>query len=174
MADEYIRLDITINVIDNLINEAATGTMARTLLKAKEAIYNQQRYVIDVQSVGHGHRVYDKVEAENRIALDEAISILQEQLKDYNRDWENEICRAEREDSHRHLEQQLKWLTDLKRFYDLIEAYKAELNGWKEDPLGIIAEECRTRSCVLCQWVEKCPFAGKYEYHPEDWRTENG
>lgn len=54
MADEYIRLDTTINVIDNLINEAATGTMARTLLKAKEAIYNQQRYVIDVQSVKHG------------------------------------------------------------------------------------------------------------------------
>lgn len=51
MADEYIRLDTTIIAIDNLINEAATGTMARTLFEAKDTIYNQQRYVIDVQPV---------------------------------------------------------------------------------------------------------------------------
>lgn len=51
MADEYIRLDTTIIAIDSLINEAATGTMARTLFKAKDMIYNQQRYAIDVQPV---------------------------------------------------------------------------------------------------------------------------
>ena len=51
MADEYIRLDTTIIAIDNLINEAATGTMARTLFKAKDTIYNQQRYFTDVQPV---------------------------------------------------------------------------------------------------------------------------
>ena len=51
MADEYIRLDTTIIAIDNLINEAATGTMARTLFKAKDTIYNQQRYVVDAQPV---------------------------------------------------------------------------------------------------------------------------
>ena len=54
MADEYIRLDTTIVAIDNLINEAATGTMVRTLFKAKDTIYNQQRYVMDVQPVKHG------------------------------------------------------------------------------------------------------------------------
>lgn len=54
MDDEYIRLDTTIIAIDNLINEAATGTMARTLFKAKDTIYNQQRYVIDVQPVRRG------------------------------------------------------------------------------------------------------------------------
>lgn len=54
MADEYIRLDTTIIAIENLINEAATGTMARTLFKAKDTIYNQQRYVIDVQPVKRG------------------------------------------------------------------------------------------------------------------------
>lgn len=51
MADEYIRLDTTIIAINNLINEAATGTMTRTLFKAKDTIYNQQRYFIDVQPV---------------------------------------------------------------------------------------------------------------------------
>ena len=51
MADEYIRLDTTIIAIDNLINEAATGTMARTLFKAKDTIYSQQRYFTDVQPV---------------------------------------------------------------------------------------------------------------------------
>jgi len=49
MDDEYIRLDTTIVAIDNLINEAATGTMVRTLFKAKDTIYNQQRYVMDPQ-----------------------------------------------------------------------------------------------------------------------------
>jgi predicted Zn-ribbon and HTH transcriptional regulator len=54
MADEYIRLDTTIIAIDRLINEAATGTMARTLFKAKDTLYSQQRYVIDVQPVKRG------------------------------------------------------------------------------------------------------------------------
>jgi hypothetical protein len=54
MDDEYIRLDTTIIAIDNLINEAATGTMARTLFKAKDTLYSQQRYVIDVQPVKRG------------------------------------------------------------------------------------------------------------------------
>lgn len=137
--------------------------------EAKLYIANQH----ELQPVELGHWVDVKMEAENKIALDAAISILQEQLKDYNRDWENEICRAEREDGRRDLEQQLKWLTDLKRFYDLIRWYKAELNGWKKDPFSIIAEECRTKSCKFCQWEEKCPYAGKFEYHPEDWRAEN-
>ena len=61
MADEYIRLDTTIIAIDNLINEAATGTMARTLFKAKDTIYNQQRYVIDVQPVRRGKWIGDEV-----------------------------------------------------------------------------------------------------------------
>lgn len=65
-------------------------------------------------------------------------------------------------------------LSNMKETLALIRTLKAELNGWKEDPFGIIAEECRTRSCKLCHWEEKCPYAGKYEYHPEDWRTENG
>ena len=60
MADELIKLDTTIIAIDNLINEAATGTMARTLFKAKDTIYNQQRYVIDVQPVKHGKWKYYK------------------------------------------------------------------------------------------------------------------
>lgn len=51
MADEYIRLDTTIIAIDHLINEAATGTMARTLFKAKDVIYSQQKYATDVQPV---------------------------------------------------------------------------------------------------------------------------
>ncbi len=55
MADEYIRLDTTIIAIDKLINEAATGTMARTLFKAKDTLYSQQRYVIDVQPVKRGY-----------------------------------------------------------------------------------------------------------------------
>lgn len=54
MADEYIRLDTTIIAIDRLINEAATGTMARTLFKAKDTLYSQQRYVIDVKPVRRG------------------------------------------------------------------------------------------------------------------------
>ena len=54
MPEEYIRLDTTAIAIDNLINEAATGTVARALFKAKDTIYDQQRYVIDVQPVRHG------------------------------------------------------------------------------------------------------------------------
>ena len=65
-------------------------------------------------------------------------------------------------------------LSNMKEALASIRTLKAELNGWKEDPFGIIAEVCRTRSCKLCQWEEKCPYAGKYEYHPEDWRAENG
>ena len=61
MADEFIKLDTTIIAIDNLINEAATGTMARTLFKVKDTIYNQQRYVIDVQPAKRGRWI-----AENR------------------------------------------------------------------------------------------------------------
>lgn len=64
MNDEYIRLDTTIIAIDNLINEAATGTMARTLFKAKDTIYNQQRYVIDVQPVNQWISVEDKLPIE--------------------------------------------------------------------------------------------------------------
>ena len=55
MADEYIRLDTTIMGIDGLINEAPTGSQARTLLCAKDMIYDQQRYVSDVQPVKCGH-----------------------------------------------------------------------------------------------------------------------
>lgn len=54
MDDEYIRLDTTIIAIDNLINEAATGTMARTLFKAKDTIYKQQRYVSEMKPVKRG------------------------------------------------------------------------------------------------------------------------
>ena len=64
MADEYIRADTTINAIDNLINEAATGTMARTLFNAKDAIYNQQRYLLPVDrwiSVDDRLPEYDKI-----------------------------------------------------------------------------------------------------------------
>lgn len=54
MVDEYIRLDTTIMGIDGLINEAPTGSQARALYCAKDMIYDQQRYVIDVQPVKHG------------------------------------------------------------------------------------------------------------------------
>ena len=54
ISDEYIRLDTTIIAIDRLINEAATGTMARTLFKAKDTLYSQQKYAIDVQPVKRG------------------------------------------------------------------------------------------------------------------------
>lgn len=61
MADEYIRLDTTIIAIDNLINEAATGTMARTLFKAKDTIYSQQRYFTDVQPINQWISVKDRL-----------------------------------------------------------------------------------------------------------------
>ena len=54
MVDEYIRLDTTSMAIDSLINEAATGSIARALFNAKDVICRQQRYVIDVQPVKHG------------------------------------------------------------------------------------------------------------------------
>ena len=54
MADEYIRLDTTIVAIDNFINEAATGSIARALFNAKDVIYSQQRYSADVQPLKHG------------------------------------------------------------------------------------------------------------------------
>jgi hypothetical protein len=54
MDDEYIRLDTTIIAIDNLINEAATGSIARALFNAKDVIYSQQRYSADVQPVKRG------------------------------------------------------------------------------------------------------------------------
>lgn len=56
MADEYIRLDTTIITIDKLISEAATGSIARALFNAKDVIYRQQRYVIDVQPVVYAHK----------------------------------------------------------------------------------------------------------------------
>ena len=54
MVDEYIRLDITIMGIDGLINEAPTGSQARALLCAKDLIYDQQRYVSEMQPVKRG------------------------------------------------------------------------------------------------------------------------
>ena len=64
MNDEYIRLDTTIIAIDHLINEAATGTMARTLFKAKDAIYSQQKYAADVQPVNQWISVDDRLPEE--------------------------------------------------------------------------------------------------------------
>ena len=54
MVDEYIRLDTTIMGIDGLINEAPTGSQARALLCAKDLIYDQQRYVSEMQPVKRG------------------------------------------------------------------------------------------------------------------------
>lgn len=54
MNDEYIRLDTTIIGIDSLINKASTAEEAKVLFAVKDVIYNQQRYVIDVQPVKHG------------------------------------------------------------------------------------------------------------------------
>lgn len=55
MADEYIRLDTTIMGIDGLINEAPTGSQARALLCAKDMIYDQQRYDLEMRRIKHGH-----------------------------------------------------------------------------------------------------------------------
>ena len=44
MADEFIRLDTTIMIIDRLINEAGSCAEADALIEAKEGIYTQQRY----------------------------------------------------------------------------------------------------------------------------------
>ena len=54
MADEYIRLDTTIMGVDGLINEAPTGSQARALLCAKDMIYDQQRYVSEMEPVKRG------------------------------------------------------------------------------------------------------------------------
>ena len=54
MADELIRLDTTIIGIDRLITKASTAEEAKVLFTVKDVIYNQQRYVIDVQPVKRG------------------------------------------------------------------------------------------------------------------------
>ena len=59
MADEYIRLDTTIMGIDGLINEAPTGSQARALLCAKDMIYDQQRYVSEMEPVKRGRWFID-------------------------------------------------------------------------------------------------------------------
>lgn len=66
MADEYIRLDITIMGIDGLINEAPTGSQARALFRAKDMIYGQQRYVSEMKPVKHGRWIdHEKFERKN-------------------------------------------------------------------------------------------------------------
>ena len=66
-------------------------------------------------------------------------------------------------------------LSNMKEALALIRTLKAELNGWKEDPFGIIAEVCRlVADCRRCQWYEKCPFPKNYGSYPEEWRTKNG
>lgn len=52
--DEYIRLDTTIIGIDSLINKAPTAEEAKVLFTAKDVIYSQQRYVMDVQPLKRG------------------------------------------------------------------------------------------------------------------------
>lgn len=54
MGDELIRLDTTIIGIDSLINKAPTAEEAKVLFTAKDVIYSQQRYVMDVQPVKRG------------------------------------------------------------------------------------------------------------------------
>lgn len=54
MADEYIKLDEAIMGLDGLINEAATGSIARALFNAKDVIYRQQRYVSEMRPVKRG------------------------------------------------------------------------------------------------------------------------
>ena len=49
MAVELIRLDTTIKGIDNLINNAKTAEEAVELFKAKDVVYSQIRYYIDVK-----------------------------------------------------------------------------------------------------------------------------
>ncbi len=62
-------------------------------------------------------------------------------------------------------------LSNMKEALALIRTLKAGLNGWKEDPFGIIAEVCRAvTDCRRCQWYEKCPFSNNYESYPEEWR----
>ena len=91
-------------------------------------------------------------------------------------------CAAE----HRQL---AEWLTDYKELKNsigavklgnmkealaLIRTLKAELNGWRENPFGIIEEVCELVSdCRRCRWYEKCPFRQNYGSYPKDWRNEN-
>lgn len=64
-------------------------------------------------------------------------------------------------------------LSNMKEALALIRTLKAELNGWKEDPFGIITEVCGAVSdCRRCQWYEKCPFRNNYGSCPKDWRVE--
>lgn len=66
-------------------------------------------------------------------------------------------------------------LSNMKEALASIRTLKAELNGWKKDPFGIIAEVCgAVTDCRRCQWYEKCPFPKNYGSYPEDWRAENG
>jgi len=63
-------------------------------------------------------------------------------------------------------------LSNMKEALALIRTLKAELNGWKEDPFGIIAEVCgAVTDCRRCQWYEKCPK--NYGSYPSEWRAEN-
>ena len=63
-------------------------------------------------------------------------------------------------------------LSNMKEALALIRTLKAELNGWKEDPFGIIAEVCGALTdCRRCQWYEKCPFPKNNGNYPEDWGT---
>lgn len=59
--DEYIRLDTTIIGIDSLINKATTTEEAKVLFTAKDVIYSQQRYVMDVQPVNQWISVNDRL-----------------------------------------------------------------------------------------------------------------
>lgn len=94
---------------------------------------------------------------------------------------------SERAENHRQLAEWLRELKELrnsvggaklsnmKEALASIRTLKAELNGWKEDPFGIIAEVCgAVTDCRRCQWYEKCPFPKNYGSYPEDWRTESG
>jgi bacterioferritin-associated ferredoxin len=64
-------------------------------------------------------------------------------------------------------------LSNMKEALALIRTLKAELNGWKEDPFGIIAEVCgAVTDCSRCQWYEKCPFPKNYGNYPEEWRKD--
>lgn len=63
-------------------------------------------------------------------------------------------------------------LGNMKEALALIRTLKAELNGWQEDPFGIIAEVCgAVTDCRRCQWYEKCPK--NYGSYPSEWRAEN-
>lgn len=51
-----------------------------------------------------------------------------------------------------------------------IKELKKELNGWQDNPFGIIAECCEQNSdCTFCHWFEKCPYPKSYTCYPEEW-----